>query len=99
MLVLVAALTLQLNLAPPKPVTAPHVTCGIKTVSYRFVGTPGSEFRYDGRTYRVPVGGTIEILADKRETSYTAGGKTLPLDVWAADEFGTRTVPLPTATQ
>ncbi|HEX9984013.1 MAG TPA: hypothetical protein VGF69_12165 [Thermoanaerobaculia bacterium] len=98
MFVVIAALALTLNLGGPKHAVAPQVTCGIKTVSYRFVGTPGAEFRYDGRTYRVPIGGSIELLADKKETTYmTTAGKSLPLDVWAADEFGTRTVPLPTA--
>ncbi|HEV7921070.1 MAG TPA: hypothetical protein VGR02_09810 [Thermoanaerobaculia bacterium] len=106
MLFIVAALTLKLDLgallnrAPMPQVVAkngPRVECNIKTVSYRFQGEPGAEFRYDGETFKVPAGGEIELLASKRATDYLVGGKTLPLDVFPADEFGARTIPMPKA--
>lgn len=95
MLILLAALNLSLDLGPRKPATPPAVVCNIRTVSYKFVGEPNTEFRYAGDRYRVPVGGTIELIASPKAVEYQFEGKSLPLDVWAADEFGTRTVPLP----
>jgi hypothetical protein len=99
-----AALSLKLDLGTliqrhKQPAVRPHVECNIKTVSYRFVGAAGTEFRYDGETFRVPAAGSIELLASKKATEYEIGGKTLPLDVWPADEFGARTVPLPAINQ
>ena len=101
---LIAALNIQIDLGAlihgmrgteTKP---PVTTCGISTVSYRFVGEPGTEFRYDGDSYRVPNTGAIELIAAKRVTTYVAGrSNSLPLEVWPRDEFGTRTVPLPRA--
>ena len=73
----------------------PQATCGITTVGYRFRGTPGQEFRYAGDTYSIPAEGTIELIADRRKTSYLIAGRTLPLDVWPRDQFGFREVPLP----
>lgn len=102
---IIAALNLQIDLgalihgARRADVQPPVTTCGISTVSYRFVGEPGTEFRYDGDTWRVPNTGSIELIAAKRATTYEAGGKSgLPLEVWPRDEFGTRTVPLPRST-
>ena len=79
---------------------APTVTCHIGTVSYRFVGTPGATFTYAGARYSVPQSGWIELLGDGGNTVYlAANGRTLPLDVWPIDVFGTRTVPVqPAAT-
>ena len=73
------------------------ITCNIKTVGYRFVGTPGRQFRYAGDTYTVPAEGSIELIADRRRTTYAIGGQSLPLDVWPRDQFGFREVPLPSA--
>jgi len=87
------------HLGTTQPAVRPRVECNIKTVSYRFVGAAGTEFRYDGETFRVPAAGTIELLASKKATEYEISGKTLPLDVWPADEFGARTVPLPAINQ
>jgi len=77
----------------------PVVTCQISTVSYRFVGDAGTAFRYDGRTWSVPKSGWIELIASKRTTEYQVDGRSLPLDVWPRDQFGTRTVPLPARKQ
>jgi hypothetical protein len=71
----------------------PVVTCRTGTVSYRFSGTPGAVFAYGGTRYSVPAAGSIEILADDK-TYLAANGRTLPLDVWPIDAFGTRNVPL-----
>ncbi|HKO56548.1 MAG TPA: hypothetical protein VJ276_11770 [Thermoanaerobaculia bacterium] len=107
MLLIIAALSFKLDLgallarnsAPQVGTTGPRVECNIKTVSYRFVGDPGTEFRYDGESFKVPASGEIELLASKRATEYLVGGKTLPLDVFPADEFGARTIPMPKMTR
>ena len=78
-----------------KPIAEPKVTCHHGTVSYRFVGAPGTTFRYMGETYTVPARGSIELIRDGGDTSYQFGDKTLELEVWPINEFGTRTVPLP----
>lgn len=101
MTILIAALTLRLDLgallqrANAAPPQVKSLTCHISTVSYRFVGEPGSEFRYAGERYVVPREGSIEVLAAKGETEYEVVGGRRPLEVWPRDEFGTRTVPLP----
>ena len=96
--VAVAAISVTLDLGRllQKQATTnlPAATCGIKTVSYRFTGTPGRAFRYDGETFRVPASGSIELIAS-RSPEYIVDGKKLPLDVWPIDEFGSRAVPLP----
>lgn len=96
MLILAAALSLSLDLKAlaPRPASSPSATCNISTVSYRFVGQPGTRFRYAGDGYTVPATGSIEVIAS-RKTEYEFAGKKLPLAVWPQDEFGTRTVPLP----
>jgi len=76
---------------------APVVTCHTGTVSYRFTGTPGATFTYGGTQYSVPQSGSIELLSEGGDKVYlAASGRTLPLDVWPIDAFGTRTVPLQT---
>ena len=78
----------------PRPV----VVCHTGTVSYKFVGTPGATFTYAGAKYSVPNSGWIELLAEREDKGYlAASGRTLPLDVWPIDAFGTRTVPLDNA--
>jgi hypothetical protein len=77
---------------------APAVTCHTGTVSYKFVGTPGATFTYAGATYSVPRSGWIELLGDGGKVYLAANGRTLPLDVWPIDAFGTRTVPVQPAT-
>jgi hypothetical protein len=101
-MLLLAAITLSLNLEQvynrpqiAQTGTPSSATCGIKTVAYRFVGEPGTEFRYAGDTYRVPVRGEIELIAEKGVTEYTVSSRKLALDVWPRDDFGMRTIPLP----
>ena len=79
-----------LHHAPATPV----VTCHTGTVSYKFVGTPGATFTYAGATYSVPQSGSIELVADGGKAYLAANGRSLPLDVWPIDAFGTRTVPV-----
>jgi hypothetical protein len=74
---------------------APQVTCGITTVGYRFRGTAGQQFRYAGDTYKVGPEGWVELIADRKRSTYAINGRTLPLDVWPKDQFGFRDVPLP----
>jgi hypothetical protein len=76
------------------PVAAP--VCHKGTVSYKFVGSPGATFMYAGERYSIPANGSIELLTS--ETVYlAANGRSLPLDVWPIDAFGTRTVPVQVA--
>ena len=77
------------------PITEPVVTCHKGTVSYKFVGAPGTTFTYMGESYSVPKRGWIELIRDGGDTTYTFAEKSLPLEVWPINEFGTRTVPLP----
>jgi len=79
---------------------APAPVCHTGTVSYKFIGTPGSTFTYMGTRYAVPASGWIELLGEGTNRAYlAANGKTLPLDVWPIDAFGTRSVPLQAETQ
>ena len=82
-----------------RPASQPVVTCHAGTVSYRFVGAPGTTFRYMGETYSVPKSGAIELIGHGGDREYQFAERTLPLEVWPIDEFGTRTVPLPQAAQ
>jgi hypothetical protein len=64
-------------------------------VSYKFTGAPGATFTYAGARYSVPPSGWIELLSDRDSKVYlAANGRSLPLDVWPIDAFGTRTVPV-----
>jgi hypothetical protein len=74
---------------------APAPVCHTGAVSYKFVGTPGASFAYEGVRYVVPASGWVELIADGGQRMYlAANGRTLPLDVWPIDAFGTRTVPV-----
>jgi hypothetical protein len=76
---------------------APGVVCHAGAVSYKFVGIPGSTFRYGGTQYSVPDIGWIELLSARSDKAYLgANGRILPLDVWPIDAFDTRTVVLQT---
>jgi hypothetical protein len=81
-----------------RPVAEPVVTCHKGTVSYKFVGAPGTTFRYMGDTYSVPKSGWIELIGHGGDREYQFADRKLPLEVWPIDAFGTRTVPLPVAT-
>ena len=97
--VLTASMNVDLNLAAlirRTQVKEPTVTCGIHTVGYRFRGKPGQKFRYAGDTYEIPEEGWVELIADRRRTTYTIGARSLPLNVWPRDPFGFRDVPMPT---
>jgi hypothetical protein len=96
--VLTASMSIDIDLSAllhRTAVKAPQVTCGISTVGYRFNGKPGQEFRYAGDTYQVPAEGWVELIADRRRTTYSFEGRSLPLDVWPKNQFGFREVPLP----
>jgi len=94
-----AAIALQLTTPPiGRHNAAPKPTCNIKTVSYKFVGVPGTEFRYDGAKYVLPAGGSIELIASKKATeAEVATNPHVPLDLFPLDEFGTRTISLTAA--
>jgi hypothetical protein len=80
-----------------KRLDPPTVTCHPGTVSYRFVGAPGTMFTYMGETWTVPKKGSIELIGHGGDREYRIEGKTLPLEVWPINEFGTRTVQMPVA--
>jgi hypothetical protein len=73
----------------------PKVTCNISTVGYRFRGTPGQQFRYAGDTYTIPAEGWVELIADRKRTSYAFNGQTVRIADSARDPFGFRDVTLP----
>ncbi len=96
--VLTASITVDLDLVSlirRTQLKEPAVTCGIVTVGYRFRGKPGQEFRYAGDTYEIPKEGWVELIADRRRTTYAIHGRSLPLEVWPRDPFGFRDIPLP----
>ena len=97
-LALTASINVDLNFASllkRSQAKDPAVTCNIVTVGYRFRGKPGQEFRYAGDSYEIPKEGWVELIADKRRTTYAINGRSLPLDVWPRDPFGFRDIPLP----
>jgi hypothetical protein len=79
------------------PLPEPVVTCHKGTISYKFVGAPGTTFRYMGESYSVPKSGSIELIGHGGDKQYEFANRQLPLEVWPIDAFGTRTVPLPVA--
>ena len=106
MIVLAAALTLAVNLEIDlgalirrQERRAPEVTCGIKTVGYRFRGTPGQQVKYAGETLTIPAEGFVEVISLKRVTTYSVDGRTLPLEdgVSPLDGFSFRWINLPTS--
>lgn len=97
-MVLVAGINIDIDLTAlgrKVKVKEPVVTCGISTVGYHFAGKAGQQFRYAGDTYVVPAEGWIELIADRRRTTYSVEGRSLPLEVWPKNQFGFREVPLP----
>jgi hypothetical protein len=92
-----AALVTQLHFASffhRVSVPAPTTSCRIDTVSYKFVGAPGTEFVYEGKKYSIPDTGAIELLADKKVEDFVVAGQRTRLDLFPKDAFGTRTVTL-----
>jgi hypothetical protein len=102
-LIFAAVLTVSLNInldlstLERSRVRESQVICGIVTVGYRFRGEPGQKFRYAGETYEIPAEGWIELIADRRRTTYAIDGKSLPLGVWPRDPFGFRDILLPSS--
>lgn len=107
MIILAAALTLGINLEidlgaliQRQNRKTPNVTCGIKTVGYRFTGRPGQQFEYAGETFTIPREGFVEVIALDRVKTYAAGGTRLPLenDLHPLDSFSFRWIALPNLT-
>lgn len=97
--VLTASISLEIDLTAlirrNQTSSDPRVTCGITTVGYRFRGKPGQSFRYAGETWEIPREGWIELIADKRRTTYAIEGRSISLEAFPRDPFGFRDVPLP----
>ena len=74
---------------------SPKVTCGIKVIGYRFEGKPGQEFRYAGDAYTLPEEGWIELIADRRNTTYRINNETIRLDGVPLNQFSFGEVTLP----
>ncbi len=95
---LTAAISLEIDLGAlfkAQRSRGPKVTCGIRTVGYRFSGKPGQSFRYAGDTYTIPAEGWIELIADRRNTTYRINNETLPLEGYPLNQFSFGEVPLP----
>jgi hypothetical protein len=95
---LTAAISLEIDLGGlirAHRTREPRVTCGIKTVGYRFEGKAGQQFRYAGDTYTVPEEGWIELIADRRNVTYRIDNRTIPLDGFPLNQFGFGEVTLP----
>jgi hypothetical protein len=71
-----------------------NATCGIKVVSYKFVGNAGTELIYGNRSVVIPQHGVIELVAQKGLNSFQVAGKSFEIQNTTADEFGTATVEL-----
>lgn len=99
MFIVAAAVAASLNVATLVHRAAAPIAgeqhCHIRVVSHKFVGTPGTAFTYDGETFVIPPAGSIELIASKRAVSYELYGRSLPLNVFPLDDFGTETVRVP----
>ena len=71
-----------------------NATCGIKVVSLKFVGNAGTQLVYGNRSVVIPQHGAIELVAQKDQNTFKVAGKSFPINVTTADEFGTATVEL-----
>lgn len=107
MIILAAALTLGINieidlgaLISRQERKSPAVTCGIKTVGYRFSGAPGQQFRYAGETFTIPRQGYVEVISLSKVTTYSVADRALPLEdgVSPLDGFSFRWIALPATT-
>lgn len=70
--------------------------CNIAIVGYRFRGEPGQQFVYAGETFTVDRDGAIELIADRRRTTFTLtrGGQQIEIES-ASDQFGFQEATLP----
>src|SRR5688500_16225020 len=71
-----------------------NAICGIKVVSYKFVGNAGTSLVYGNRSVVIPQHGVIELVAQKDQTTFKVAGKSFQIQSTTADEFGTATVEL-----
>jgi len=95
---LTAAISLEIDLGAlinAHRVKSPTVTCGIRTVGYRFAGKPGQTFRYAGDSYTIPEEGWIELIADRRKTTYRINNQTVSLESAPLNQFSFGEVELP----
>jgi hypothetical protein len=108
MIILAAALTLGINLEIDLGAlvrrhdqrATPKVTCGIKTVGYRFSGQPGQQVGYAGETFTIPVEGFVEVISLPKLATYSVDGRVLPLEdgISPLDGFSFRWITLPAST-
>lgn len=99
---LTAAISLEIDLGSlinAHRVKSPTVTCGIRTVGYRFAGRPGQTFRYAGDDYTIPEEGWIELIADRRKTTYRINNRSVSLESAPLNQFGFGEVELPNPQQ
>src|SRR6185436_5157773 len=95
---LTAAISLEIDLGAlinAHKVKSPTVTCGIRTVGYRFAGRPGQTFRYAGDNYTIPEEGWIELIADSRKTTYRIDNRSISLADAPLNQFSFGEVELP----
>lgn len=79
-------------------------TCGIRTVGWRFIGEPGTQFSIPRRTFlwvtyhrwTIEKDGDIELIRVAGDLDhYRIDGRDLPLNVWPHNQYGFREVPVP----
>ena len=95
---LTAAISLEIDLGAliqSNRDRGPRVSCGIRTVGYRFEGEPGQKFRYAGDEYTIPEEGWVELLADRRKTTYLVNKQNIALENLSLNQFGFGVVTLP----
>ena len=66
-----------------------------ETVALHFYGSPGIELEYSGERFTISNRGYVDILYDRRYTTYHVNGVELPVLVWPIDALGFRGVPVP----
>src|SRR5688572_1738584 len=71
-----------------------NATCGIKVVSYKFIGNAGTQLVYGNRSFTIPQHGVIELAAQKDQNTFQVSGKSFEIQSNTPDEFGTATVEL-----
>ena len=98
MITLMLAITLRWHLPHQTRHPNPQVTAVClrdATVALHFYGTPGVELEYSGERFTISNRGYVDILYDRRYTTYHVNGVELPVLVWPIDAFGFRGVPVP----
>jgi hypothetical protein len=75
--------------------TRVNPNCGFRVVSYKFLGSAGTQVTYGQRSFTIPVTGAIELVASKNAQTYEVGSRTFRFAEHSTpDDFGIVTVDL-----